>query len=331
MPSSRREFLIVLTGAPLALVSSCTVSRGWQSPAAKSKPSPAIEQADYVLLEGKTLIAQVTFPSAVKDLTGSLPVRIEPESFGGEQLTEPQLLFFYPGKDERSFRTFLTAPLDVVPGNYTASLTARHDGREVRRDLKCAIHRGAYRESTLTVDKSFSEPTPEMVKRMRNDFETMVEIYQRRSPRHWSAPFVQPLPGPDKDNYGDKRIYNRTKHSRHSGLDYRASLGTPVKAINDGVIALSGEQWVSGQTICIDHGGGVFSKYLHLSQRKVKEHDLVKRGDVIGLSGHSGSQKPPPHLHLDLTVNSVKVDPKDFMRTASQLLALEAEDRPKQG
>jgi murein DD-endopeptidase MepM/ murein hydrolase activator NlpD len=329
MTASRREFLIVVAGAPLALVSSCGVSRGWQSPAAKSKPVPTPAQPDYVLLEGKTLIAQVSFPSLVTDLTGSLPVRIEPESLGGEQLNEPQPLFFYPGRDERTFRIFLTAPLDVVEGNYAAILIGKHDGAEVRQDLKCSIHRGDYHETSLTVDKSFSQPTPEMVKRMRSDFETMLEIYKRRTPRSWNAPFVEPLAGPDKDNFGDKRTYNKTKHSRHAGLDYRAALGTPVKAINDGVIALSGEQWVAGQTVCIDHGGGVFSKYLHLSQRKVGEKDVVKRGDVIGLSGHSGSQKPPPHLHLDLTVNGVKVDPKDFMRTASQLLALEAADRPK--
>lgn len=329
MSPSRREFLIVMAGAPLALVSSCSVSRGWQSPAAKSKPSPAIDQTDYVLWEGKTLVAQVSFPSAVTEVTGGLPVKIEPESFGGEQLVEPQSLFCYPGKDERSFRLFLTAPLDVVPGNYPANIIGKHDGAEVHRELQCAIHRGAYRESTLTVDNSFSQPTPAMVKRMQSDFETMVEIYKRRTPRRWNLPFVQPLPGPDRDNYGDKRTYNRTKHSRHSGLDYHAPLGTPVKAINDGVIALSGEQWVSGQTVCIDHGGGVFSKYLHLSQRKVKENDVVKRGDVIALSGHSGSQKPQPHLHLDLTINSVKVDPKDFMRAASQLLALEASDKAK--
>jgi murein DD-endopeptidase MepM/ murein hydrolase activator NlpD len=48
---------------------------------------------------------------------------------------------------------------------------------------------------------------------------------------------------------------------------------------------------------------------------------------LIGLSGHSGGQKPPPHLHLDLVVSGIHVDPKNFMRTAAQLLKLEAEDR----
>lgn len=322
MKRSRREFLVVMTGAPIALAAGTDISRGWQSPAAKSEA-----EVSFVVTEGKTTIAEISFPETITDLTGRLPVRIEPESHGGTQLEEPQPLFFYAGKDARTFRTLLTAPLDVVAGDYVANLAGKHEGREVKRNLKCEIRRGVYHETALTVDKSFSQPTPEMIKRMRSEFEVMVEIYQRRTPRRWNAPFVSPVSGPDRDNYGDKRTYNLTKHSRHAGLDYKALIGTPIKAINDGVVALSGEQWVSGQTICIDHGGGIFSKYLHLSQRKVKVADVVKCGDIIGVSGRSGSQKPLPHLHLSVVVNRVQVDPKDFMRIASELLALETRDR----
>jgi len=328
MTNSRREFLMVMTGLPLFLAGGYGVS-GAQSAAPKNEP--AQPEKVFVLTEGKTAIAEVSFPDPITDLTGGLPVRIEPASFGGEQLNEPQPLFFYPGKDARSFRTLLTAPLDVVAGDYTAHLVGKYEATEVRRSLKCTIRRGVYHETAITVDQSFSKPTTDMIKRMQSEFEVMVEIYQRRTPRRWSAAFIPPVAGPDRDNYGDKRTYNLTKHSRHGGLDYRAAIGTPIKAINDGVVVLSGEQWVSGQTICIDHGGGVFSKYLHLSQRKVKVDDVVKAGDLIGLSGRSGSQKPSPHLHLNVVVNRVPVDPKDFMRTASELLALETQDRAGRG
>ena len=127
---------------------------------------------------------------------------------------------------------------------------------------------------------------------MRYDFETMINIYKRRTPRGWFDSFVPPVEGADKDNYGDKRTYNQTKRARHAGLDYTAPLDTPVAAINDGVVAFSGEQWTPGETVCIDHGGGVFSKYMHLSKRLVHESATVKRGEVIGLSGKSGGQKP---------------------------------------
>ena len=319
MTNSRREFLTVMTA-----VAASVMSRGQ---AAARETGSAQPEKVIALTEGKTAIAEVSFPDSIEDLTGGLPVRIQPESFGGEQLTEPQPLYFYGSKDGRTFRTLLTAPLDVVAGDYMANIVAKRGAKEVRRNLKCSILLGAYPEKSLTVAQSFSKPTAEMAKRLRSDFEVMVEIYQRRTPRRWSAAFIPPVDRPDQDNFGDKRTYNTTKHSRHGGLDYKAVMGTPIKAINDGVVALSGEQWVSGQTVCIDHGGGVFSKYLHLSQRRVKVGDLVKVGDFIGLSGRSGSQKPPPHLHLTVVVNRVPVDPKDFMRTASELLALEVQDR----
>jgi murein DD-endopeptidase MepM/ murein hydrolase activator NlpD len=117
-------------------------------------------------------------------------------------------------------------------------------------------------------------------------------------------------------------VVNSTKRYSHGGLDYRAPKGTPVRAINDAIVALSEEQWTPGQAICLDHGGGIFSKYIHLSERRVREGDAVTRGQIIALSGNTGGQKPPPHLHMDMVVNGTHVDPKDFINTAAQLLAL---------
>jgi murein DD-endopeptidase MepM/ murein hydrolase activator NlpD len=248
---------------------------------------------------------------------------------GGQQLTEPQPLFFYMAADGQTCRAILCAPLDTLEGTYKAHLVGKQEGVEGRWGIDYVIQRGNYPNKNLIVSKNFTQPTPEIIARERHDFETMLEIYSRRTPRRWSQPFIHPVPGPDKDNFGDRRTYNRTKHSRHGGLDYTAAMRTPVRAMNDGVVALSEEQWVPGQTICLDHGGGVFSKYLHLSELRVKVNDVVKRGDVIALSGRSGGQKPPPHLHLDVVVSGVHVDPKDFTRTSAQLITLEAQDRPK--
>jgi murein DD-endopeptidase MepM/ murein hydrolase activator NlpD len=96
-----------------------------------------------------------------------------------------------------------------------------------------------------------------------------------------------------------------------------------VRAINDGRVAFSGEQWTPGQVVILDHGGGIFSRYLHLSKRHVAVGDHVGRGDVIGLSGRSGGQQPAPHLHLDTFVNGTPVNPRSLQQTASRLLDLE--------
>ncbi|MGA9994563.1 MAG: M23 family metallopeptidase [Pyrinomonadaceae bacterium] len=331
MTNSRREFLDILIIAPLALVGGCAVTRKAQSVSPDSTPRVTNynEAGSYLIREGKTLLVGITFSAPVENMSGSMPMQIQPDSAKGQPLEEPQPLFFYSSANGRTFRTILCAPLDVIENVYKAHLVGQQEGNEARWAINYSVRQGDYHETTLTVDKNFTEPTRDIAAQMHRDFETMLQIYKGRTPRHWSEPFIQPLPGPDKDNFGDKRTYNRTKHSRHAGLDYSAAMGTPVRAINDGIVVLSGEQWVPGQTICIDHGGGIFSKYLHLSVRRVRENEAVKRGDVIALSGHSGGQKPPPHLHLDLVVNGVRVDPKDFMRTAAQLIALEAQDRSK--
>ncbi len=336
MPTSRRDFLYALAGAPLILAVD-TLPRGyartWQSSGAPPRVTNYRADKRALLVEGQTLLVAIAFPDSIEQLTGSLPIRIKSASpndkSNSEPLIEPQPLFFYPSADKRTFRAILSAPLDLIEGRAVLQLSASPQTPRSKPPwtFPYAAQQGVYRQSSLTLDKNFSEPSPEIASRMRSDFETMVEIYARRTARRWQAEFVQPVPGIDRNNFGDNRVVNGTKHYRHAGLDYRAAMGTPVRAINDGIVALSGEQWTPGQTVCIDHGGGVFSKYLHLSERRVREGDSVRRGQLIGLSGHSGGQKPPPHLHLDLVASGIHVDPKNFMRTAAQLLKLEAEDR----
>ncbi|HKS30348.1 MAG TPA: M23 family metallopeptidase [Pyrinomonadaceae bacterium] len=276
-----------------------------------------------VIVEGRTLLIALAFSSEVEILGGSLPVAIQPEAAGGQQLIEPQELYFYPVGGRRTYRAILSAPLDSVTGSHTLRVRVRPAGGSVREwTFAYLIERGPYRSTSLTLDEDFSAPPPEVAARMRRDFETDVEILRRVTARKWTMPFVRPVSGRDNGNFGVRRTVNGTKRYRHIGLDFRASMGTPVQAINDGVVALSTEQWTPGQTIIIDHGGSVFSKYNHLSERRVQVGQSVTRGQIIALSGRSGGQKSPPHLHLDTFVNRTAVDPEDFMRTAAQLISV---------
>jgi murein DD-endopeptidase MepM/ murein hydrolase activator NlpD len=274
------------------------------------------------VVEGKTLLVSLAFSSEMESLRGSLPVPIQPEAVGGQILTEPQELYFYPVGGRRNYRALLSAPLDAVVGSYNLRVQARTAaGKTSEWTFPYFIERGIYRSTSLTLDENFSAPPPDIAARMRRDFETDVAIFKRVTPRKWTAPFIRPVQGPDNDNFGVRRTVNRTKRYRHIGLDFRASTGTPVQAMNDGTVALSTEQWTPGQTIIIDHGGSIFSKYNHLSERRVQAGQTVTRGQVIALSGRSGGQKSPPHLHLDIILNRTAVDPEDFMRTAAQLIS----------
>ncbi len=275
-----------------------------------------------IIHEGKTLLISITFDADVEQISGSLPVDLL--TSGKERLIEPQPLFFYPAGNRRTFRAILSAPLDALDGQQTLLKFAATIGSTTREwGSPYRIERGNYRASSFTVNKNFSSPSPEIVAQMRRDFEVTAQIYRRRNPRQWQEPFQLPVSSSSRHNFGDRRTVNGTKRYRHAGLDFTSPIGTPVRAINSGIVVFSGEQWTPGQTICLDHGGGIFSKYMHLSERLVSEGEAVKRGQVIATTGRSGGQKPGPHLHLDMVINGSHVDPVDFFRTALRLLTLE--------
>lgn len=98
----------------------------------------------------------------------------------------------------------------------------------------------------------------------------------------------------------------------HTGLDFRAPVGTPVYATADGRVKHAGRSSNGyGIHIDLDHGYGYASKYAHLSKITVAEGSKVKRGDKIGYSGNTGLSKGP-HLHYEITRDGQKIDPVDF-------------------
>ncbi len=114
------------------------------------------------------------------------------------------------------------------------------------------------------------------------------------------------------DDYG----YNRDTVGYvivHKGTDFRANVGTEVKAMNDGEVKISTEYTVYGKTVIIDHGLGLNTLYMHLSDIKVKSGDMVKAGDTIGYSGMTGYAESP-HLHLSIKIGGISIDPVKFMK-----------------
>lgn len=336
MTTSRRKFLQGLIAAPFAAAAArdlANVVRGGVSIAQLRRAGLSPVLTNYnndgapVLTEGKTLLIALTFATAIRDPQGSFPVSIQPNT-DEEPLEEKQPLWFYLSADRKTARTILTAPLDPVAGKTYQLKFESHGGADAKGSWNYSIREGVYRNTVLTLAREFTDRTPDIDAQIARDFQQMVEVLKIRTPRQWSKPFIMPTARGDNDNFGTKRTVNRTKKYRHRGLDLHAAMRTPVKAINDGTVVLETEQWVAGQTICIDHGGGVFSKYAHLSERRVRVGDQIVQGQIIALSGNSGGQKAPPHLHLDTIVNGTHVDPRDFMRTAARLVQLESGAQP---
>lgn len=106
----------------------------------------------------------------------------------------------------------------------------------------------------------------------------------------------------------------------HTGLDFRAAMGDPVRATANGKVTSSGWAGGYGRMVEIDHGNGLSTRYGHLSQINVKVGDLIKIGQVIGEVGSTG-RSTGPHLHYETRIDGDAVDPQKFLRAGVRLSA----------
>jgi murein DD-endopeptidase MepM/ murein hydrolase activator NlpD len=95
-------------------------------------------------------------------------------------------------------------------------------------------------------------------------------------------------------------------------VDLAAASGAPVAAPAGAVVALADELYFSGGTVILDHGGGLFTTYFHLSRLDVKTGDRVGAGDALGAVGATG-RATGPHLHWGARLNRARVNPLDLL------------------
>lgn len=106
----------------------------------------------------------------------------------------------------------------------------------------------------------------------------------------------------------------------HTGIDFRAATGTPVLATAPGTVEATGPQGGYGLAVDLDHGGGLATRYGHLSRIAVAIGQTVQPGDVIGYAGSTG-RSTGPHLHYETRVDGEAVDPSDWLAAGERLTA----------
>lgn len=172
---------------------------------------------------------------------------------------------------------------------------------------------------SLTVDPRFVSPPPEALPRIEKEAERVRAILAAVSPeRHWSGPFIFPVPGRPISEFGKRSVYNGQARSPHSGTDFAGAAGTPVKAPNAGRVVLAADLYYSGNTIILDHGQGLYSYFGHLSAFSASEGDMVAAGDVVGKVGATGLVTGP-HLHWAVRLAGTRVDPLSLVAVLSSL------------
>jgi murein DD-endopeptidase MepM/ murein hydrolase activator NlpD len=258
----------------------------------------AIHTQPTTLVNGGPILFQVKPPAKLESLTGT---------WLGHQLT-----FSYDSSHKTWF-ALAGVSIETPPGKYPLELTADRPATKTALTVTrtFAIARAHYPQIKveLTVEKKFTEPSPEQQAQAAEGVKIKQDYLNRVTPaREWDGNFAAPADAAISDVFGSQRIFNGKAQSPHQGLDFRVPTGTPVAAMNDGTVLLARPLYFEGNFVVIDHGQGLLTLYLHLSEFKVKEGDTVKRGQEIGLSGGTG-RATGPHLHVAVRWQGTYLDP----------------------
>ncbi|HEV8268385.1 MAG TPA: M23 family metallopeptidase, partial [Thermoanaerobaculia bacterium] len=176
-------------------------------------------------------------------------------------------------------------------------------------------------EITLPTDR-YVNPSPVDRTRAAKERQEMARVFARRTPARFSLPLSRPLAeSPPGRNFGRKRVFNGEARQPHLGVDYPVPDGTDVLAADDGVVALSAQHFFPGRVVVIDHGGGLFSMYFHLSKSLVEAGAVVHRGEKIAVSGATGRVNGA-HLHFGIHWQEARVNPELLFRPPADLPAV---------
>ena len=132
--------------------------------------------------------------------------------------------------------------------------------------------------------------------------------------RYWLNSLSLPAAAAMNAVFGTLRSYNGGEYNRyHRGVDFAGAPGTSVLAAADGTVVMADRLQIRGNTTIIDHGWGVFTLYAHQRETLVQPGQVVASGQVIGTVGSTG-RSTGPHLHWELWLNGVTVDPLQWVQ-----------------
>jgi murein DD-endopeptidase MepM/ murein hydrolase activator NlpD len=252
------------------------------------------------LVNGAPLVLQVTPPVRLQSLAATWLGHEVPFSF-----------------DARSKTWYAIAgiSLDTKPATYTLQLKGTAaQGRQVAQVRQITVKRERYPTIAVSVARQFTAPSPQQMEEINRDKSLKQEIFSHLDPtREWGGKFEPPVAARVSDVFGTRRVFNGETQSTHQGLDYAVPQGTPVSALNAGTVLLARPLYFEGSCIVLDHGQGLLSLYLHLSEFKVKEGEHVSRGQEIGVSGGTG-RATGPHLHIAVRWQGIYVNPATLLR-----------------
>ncbi len=254
-------------------------------------PGNVVKQGAIVLVHIKN--AAMSFQDLVAKLDG--------ETTKFEFFKEPS--GFYQG--------VIGISVDMDPGKHVLTIETPSGKTIVQKTL--TILDARFPKQNIIVSKNVAGLEPSS-----GEIETIHAFENEVTPTlYWNKPFISPTSDCENSTFGVKRYHNGVyAHEYHKGVDLRSPFGRPIRAVNDGVVALANPTFrLDGGTVGIDHGQGLGSIYIHMSRIVVKKGEKVKKGEIIGYVGSSGFATGP-HLHWGLYAFGIPVNPNQWIHVA---------------
>jgi murein DD-endopeptidase MepM/ murein hydrolase activator NlpD len=288
---------LLLLSLPLSGLSSKGAAR--PSPLSPALESLLVRCKPEFVVNGSPVIFQVRSAKSLKYLAGAWQGR---------------KVFFDFDAASRTWYGFAGVSIETASAQHPLALVATFaSGERISISHSVTVGKADYRNIDLSVSRKFTEPDAETVARINQEKALKSVIFRRVSRnRRWGGGFVAPVENVITDSFGTGRTFNGVQQSVHHGLDFRADPGTPVGAMNSGRIIIARDMFYEGGFVVIDHGQGLLTLYMHLSEIGVNEGAAVKKGQIIGLSGASG-RTTGPHLHVGVRWQGIYLDPEALL------------------
>ena len=203
--------------------------------------------------------------------------------------------------------------LSASPGRASIAVKTTEDSSP--RQVGYTVATKRYTEQRLKVAPGTVDLSPEneaRYERERAHQAGVMATFSEPLPQASALRMRVPVPGRRSSSFGLRRVFNGQARNPHSGMDIAASTGTPVVAPLPGRVIDTGDYFFNGNTVWLDHGGGLLSIYCHLSAIGVTTGDVLKTGESLGAVGATG-RVTGPHLHWGVMLNRTMVDPALFL------------------
>ena len=200
-------------------------------------------------------------------------------------------------------------PLAAEPGGASVAV---HTPGAAEHTLAYTVAPKRYAEQRLNVSPRTVDLSPQDQARYERERDHQALVMATFStPLPTQLAMQVPVPGRRSSSFGLRRVFNGQARNPHSGMDIAAATGTPVAAPLPGTVIDNGDYFFNGQTVWLDHGGGLLSMVCHLSAIDVALGDRVQTGQRVGAVGATG-RVTGPHLHWGVMLNRTMVDPALF-------------------